>query len=286
MVQQWLALVLDLIVAAVALLVVGLVIRLRDTVSIGFTGVSLVQLITFAETAKILIQWWTSLETSIGAVSRIKQFTEDSQDENLPGESQPVPEHWPDHRSVEIRNYSASHGKGTRMHKAVDDVTISVKAKEKIGIVGRTVRYAQNDATKTHVAFFDTKSSGKSSLLLALVRMLDISAGSIAVDGLDLATLPREEVRSRLITTTQDQFFLPGTVRQNIDPHESSAVEDIQATFSKVGLWDAIQEKGGLDAAFDEEMLSHGQRQLFFLARAILRKDCGRLVLLDEATSR
>ncbi|KAK8042694.1 hypothetical protein PG994_013177 [Apiospora phragmitis] len=266
MVQQWLVLVLDLIVAALALLVAGLAVRLRDTVSIGFTGVSLVQLITFAETVKMLIQWWTSLETSIGAVARIKQFTEESQDENLPGENQPVPEGWPSHGSVEFSSISASYGEGNRMNKALDDVTISVKAGEKVGIVGRT-------------------GSGKSSLLLTMVRMLDISAGTITIDGLDLTTLSREEVRSRLITITQDQFFLPGTVRQNIDPYESSTVAAITAVFSKVGLWDAIQEKGGLDAAFEEEMLSHGQRQLFFFGRAILRKDCGRLVLLDEATS-
>ncbi|KAK7956876.1 uncharacterized protein PG986_006098 [Apiospora aurea] len=286
MVQQWLVLVLDLIVAALALLVVGLAVRLRDTVSIGFTGVSLVQLITFAETAKMLIQWWTSLETSIGAVSRIKQFTEDTQDENLLGENQSVPENWSARGSIEIGGISASYGAGGRLNKALDDVTISVKAGEKVGIVGRTGRYGPAFCHQALGYLVDTKYSGKSSLLLTVVRMLDIAAGSITVDGLDLATLPREEVRSRLITITQDHFFLPGTVRQNIDPYESSTVAEIIVVLSKVGLWDAIQQKGGLDADFDEEMLSHGQRQLFFLARAILRKDCGRLVLLDEATSR
>jgi ABC-type multidrug transport system fused ATPase/permease subunit len=47
-----------------------------------------------------------------------------------------------------------------------------------------------------------------------------------------------------------------------------------------------IDSRGGLDAIFEEDMLSHGQKQLFFLARAILKKDCGRVVLLDEASSR
>lgn len=176
----------------------------------------------------MLIQWWTSLETSIGAVSRIKQFTEDVQDENLPGENQSVPENWPAHGSVEIRSISAAYGEGARMHKALDGVTISVKAGEKIGIVGRTGRYAMPITLLLKLScLVDTGSSGKSSFLLAIVRILDISAGSITVDGLDLATLPREELRSRFITITQDQFCLPGTVRQNIDPYESSTVEEI-----------------------------------------------------------
>lgn len=53
-----------------------------------------------------------------------------------------------------------------------------------------------------------------------------------------------------------------------------------------VGLLDAIEKRGGLDVPFEEDALSHGQKQLFFLARAILRKHNGRIVLLDEATSR
>ncbi|KAJ0386297.1 hypothetical protein COL922a_004688 [Colletotrichum nupharicola] len=284
--QQWLTLVLDLTTTALALLVVGLAVRLRDTVSVGLTGVSLVQLISFTETLKMLIQFWTSLETSIGAVARIKNFADDTPDEieddllkrqllcseGRQGVSATLLPGWPDKGCIELRDISASYASSANdcdeksVPKALDGISISIRAGEKIGIVGRT-------------------GSGKSSLLLALLRLLPLSSGSIHIDGLSLDRLPLLELRSALIAITQDQFVLPGTVRQNIDPFAAASDESITSTLTRLGLRDAIQEKGGLDAEFAEEALSHGQRQLFFLARAVLRREVGKIVLLDEATS-
>lgn len=265
MLQQWLTLVLDLVVTGLALLIVGLAVRLRDSVSVGLTGVSLVQLISFAETLKLLIQFWTSLETSIGAVARIKNFREETPDERLPGENHAPPSDWPASGAVEIREISASYGEDLEA-KALDGISLSLSAGQKVGVCGRT-------------------GSGKSSLLLALLRLLDLSSGSMTIDGLDLSTLPREEVRSRLIAITQESFFLPGTIQQNIDPYDAATPEDVASALKKVGLWETIDAKGGLAAKFEEDMLSHGQKQLFSLARAILRKNRGRVVLFDEATS-
>ncbi|KAI8275314.1 ABC transporter atnG [Colletotrichum sp. SAR11_240] len=285
--QQWLTLVLDLTTTALALLVVGLAVRLRDTVSVGLTGVSLVQLISFTETLKMLIQFWTSLETSIGAVARIKNFADDTPDEieddslnrqllgseDRQGVSATLLPGWPDKGCIELRDISASYASSANdcdheksLLKALDGISISIRAGEKIGIVGRT-------------------GSGKSSLLLALLRLLPLSSGSIHIDGLSLDTLPLLELRSALIAITQDQFVLPGTVRQNIDPFAAASDGSITSTLTRLGLWDAIQENGGLGAEFFEEALSHGQRQLFFLARAVLRREVGKIVLLDEATS-
>ncbi|KAF4845765.1 ABC transporter atnG [Colletotrichum siamense] len=284
--QQWLTLVLDLTTTALALLVVGLAVRLRDTVSVGLTGVSLVQLISFTETLKMLIQFWTSLETSIGAVARIKNFADDTPDEieddllkrqllcseGRQGVSATLLPGWPDKGCIELRDISASYASSANDYdeksvpKALDGISISIRTGEKIGIVGRT-------------------GSGKSSLLLALLRLLPLSSGSIHIDGRSLDTLPLLELRSALIAITQDQFVLPGTVRQNVDPFAAASDESITSTLTRLGLWDAIQEKGGLDAEFAEEALSHGQRQLFFLARAVLRREVGKIVLLDEATS-
>lgn len=122
--------------------------------------------------------------------------------------------------------------------------------------------------------------------MLALLRLLNSSSGTLTIDSVLLSTIPRETIRSRLVTVTQDQFVLPGTIRQNIDPSTSYPEQAIIEALRAVNLWTVIDSRGGLDATFEEDMLSHGQKQLFFLARAVLRKDCGKVVLLDEATSR
>ncbi|KAF9771912.1 hypothetical protein IL306_010421 [Fusarium sp. DS 682] len=267
-VQRWLVLVLDLTTAALALLLVGLAVRLRGEVDVGLTGVSLVQLISFSETINMLIQFWTSIETSIGAVARIKQFAEETGEENLPGETHEPPLQWPDKGAIHINNLTASYGDGKgEVIKALDAVSLEVKEGEKVGICGRT-------------------GSGKSSIFLTILRLIDPSAGSITIDGISLSSLPRETIRSRLITLTQDQFVLPSTVRHNVDPLGAYSDENIKEVLRLVGLSDAIEQHGDLDASFDEDALSHGQKQLFFLARAVLRKNDGKVVLLDEVTSR
>ncbi|KAL3590087.1 hypothetical protein FPOAC2_12269 [Fusarium poae] len=266
-VQRWLVLVLDLTTTALALLLVGLAVRLRGEVDVGLTGVSLVQLISLSETVNMLIQFWTSIETSIGAVARIKQFAEDTGEENLIGETQEPPSQWPDKGAIQISNLTASYGNDQEdAHKALDAVSFEIKPGEKVAICGRT-------------------GSGKSSLFLALLRLLDSQSGSIAIDDISLCSLPRDTVRRRLITLTQDQFILPSTVRHNADPQGVFSDDDINRALRLVDLFDAIEEHGGLDAPFDEDVLSHGQKQLFFLARAVLRKRDGKVVLLDEVTS-
>lgn len=126
-------------------------------------------------------------------------------------------------------------------------------------------------------------SSGKSSLVSTLLRMLELEDGSINIDGIDISRIPRQEVRRRLNTLPQEPFFVRGTVRENADPLGVASDEDIIEGLKAARLWDSIEKDGGLDGELNEERLSHGQRQLFCLVRAVVKP--GKIVIMDEATS-
>jgi ATP-binding cassette, subfamily C (CFTR/MRP), member 1 len=121
--------------------------------------------------------------------------------------------------------------------------------------------------------------------MVALFKMIDLSgSGSISIDDIDIASIPSGVLRSALNAVPQEPFFLAGSVRLNIDPYGSSTDEQVLEALSKVQLRSVIEDKGGLDADLEKDSLSHGQRQLFCLARAILRQS--KIVVLDEITSR
>ena len=128
------------------------------------------------------------------------------------------------------------------------------------------------------------QNSGKSSLLSVLLRILDMGRGTITIDGIDLPVIPREIIRSRIVTIPQDPFILSGSVRLNADPTSSTSDESIIIALNKVGLWPIISERGGLDAEMTANPLSQGEQQIFCLARAMLKTQ-GRILVLDEATS-
>jgi ABC-type transport system involved in cytochrome bd biosynthesis fused ATPase/permease subunit len=129
-----------------------------------------------------------------------------------------------------------------------------------------------------------SKSSGKSSFILAMFRMIELSAGSIIVDDIDISTLPRNLVRSSFVAVPQEPFLFDGSIRLNVDPTRSKSDEAIREVLQMVQLGDVVNDRGSLDKSIDEVQLSHGQKQLLCLARALLRP--GKIVLLDEATSR
>ncbi|KAJ6142459.1 hypothetical protein N7471_001912 [Penicillium samsonianum] len=238
-IQCWLNLVLDLLVAAVGVVVIALAVLLPHMTSAGTIGLALNNVLGFNQALAVLIDSWTQLETSLRAIARLKNLEQTVKPEYQEGEDIIYPETWPEHGAIELKDISASYGPSI---PALEKISMSVLPGQKVGICGRT-------------------GSGKSSLLLSLLRLLDLDSGSIGVDGYDLQTLPRELVRSRIVAIPQEPFFLSESVRINVDPSQRLPDEAIINALKK----------------------TKGEQQLFCLARTMLRS--GKILILDEATS-
>jgi ABC-type multidrug transport system fused ATPase/permease subunit len=120
--------------------------------------------------------------------------------------------------------------------------------------------------------------------MLALFRMITISSGSVHIDEFDISSVPSNRLRSALNAIPQEPYFFSGTIKDNADPNGTKNEEDIWKAIEAVHLKGVIEGKGGLEAEMKDDTLSHGEKQLFCLARAIL-KNC-KVVVLDEATSK
>ncbi|RHZ73317.1 hypothetical protein CDV55_106015 [Aspergillus turcosus] len=262
-VQRGLTLVMDMLVACLAIILILLTVFLKGSTSGGAIGVALVNVMTFNQGLTNMIKWYTSLETALGAISRVKKLEAETVSEERPSLTlELVHQEWPPSGAIEFQNVSVSYDNGSSL--ALRDISMLIQAGQKIGICGRT-------------------GSGKSSLILSLCQMVELSCGSIWVDGIDLSTLSREAVRSRLNSITQEPFFIPATVRMNLDFTESLSDEVIIEALQKVQLWDFIEERGGLHVKLVADAWSLGQQQLFCLARALLKKS--HILILDEVSS-
>nr|RBQ99006.1 hypothetical protein FVER53263_03317 [Fusarium verticillioides] len=277
--QLWLNIVLDLVIAAMAVILITLAVFLDGSATAGQIGMSLNIVLVANSTLLALVTSWTNLEISLGAISRLKTLEADTVAEEQSPSGAEVPEYWPSRGAVEVRGLTVSYEE-THV-PALKNINLSIEPGQHLVICGRT-------------------GSGKSTLLLALLRLLNTQSGAIEVDGIDLNLVPLSIIRERcFITVTQDPFLLAqASLRFNLDPSETLPESAIMKALGRTGLcghFDSNPEAKLVDILDDPlsslPHMSTGQTQLFALTRAILRaehssiKGTNAIILLDEATS-
>lgn len=277
-IQRWLGLVLDLMTAVLVTVMMVLVVKLRVQLSPQYVALAFVQIMSFGQSLAHVIQDWTQLETSFGAVARVKTFCTDTESENRPAETGTVPKNWPAHGRVTIKDLVASYEVGGGGEPVLRGVSLDIPAGSKVGICGRS-------------------GSGKSSLLGCILRLLEVGPGSsITIDGVDITTLPRQTVRAAVAVVPQNPFFLKHTsLRDNLivlhrkqdgqenEEQQQTNDDKILLVLRRLKIDDLVDRLGGLDSPLDTERLSQGQRQLLCIARAMLAGK--RIILIDEASS-
>ncbi|XP_068230080.1 ATP-binding cassette sub-family C member 10 isoform X2 [Palaemon carinicauda] len=263
--SQWLNLRLQLIgltvLAGVAIL--SLLQHHFDAVDAGLVGLVISYALTISGFLNNVVGTLTETERELVSVERVHQYFEGAEPENREGTTAP-PIGWLSHGSIKFQNVHLRYNYHNPY--ALKKVNFEVGASEKIGIIGRT-------------------GAGKSSIFMALFRLVELSRGRIFVDNVDISRLNLKKLRSNMAIVTQDAFVFSGTIRENLDPNGESIDTQVWQALRSCHLGGLVQTLGGLEARVEEagRSMSAGQRQLFCLARALLCRT--KIVCIDEGTS-
>uniref|UniRef100_A0AAY4CCZ0 ATP-binding cassette, sub-family C (CFTR/MRP), member 8 n=1 Tax=Denticeps clupeoides TaxID=299321 RepID=A0AAY4CCZ0_9TELE len=264
--NRWLEVRMEYIGACVVLIaaVASISSSLYRQLSAGQVGLGLTYALMVSNYLNWMVRNLADMEVQLGCVKRISSLLQ-TEPEHYNGTPAQVPARWPQHGEIQIKNLSVRYD--SSLKPVLKKVNAHIRPGQKVGICGRT-------------------GSGKSSFSLALFRMVDAFEGEIIVDGIDIAELPLETLRSRFSIILQDPVMFSGTIRFNLDPERKATDRTLWEALEIAQLMSVVKAlPGGLDAMVTEggENFSQGQRQLFCLARAFVRKSS--ILIMDEATA-
>lgn len=277
--QRWLDVHLTFMTTGFAFLIAMLCVFRVFKISPASVGLILSYVLDITGMVSMLVVVFTEVEQDMNSAERVIEYAYHAPQEAayIISETCPPPL-WPQEGQIRFENASLSYRPGLPL--VLKNFNADIMPSEKIGICGRT-------------------GAGKSSIMIALYRIVELTGGKVEIDGIDIKTLGLNNLRSKLSIIPQDPVLFRGTIRSNLDPFDERTDDELWDILTRTRIIEASeiehvrhQENGSdnmhkfhLDREVEDEgeNFSLGEKQLIAFARALVRGS--KILILDEATS-